>query len=147
MDATDISLPRIQYVTITFPFGCEKRLREFYVGVLGLREKPTPKVAQPLGWIWFETGTPGVELHCIPDAEPIAKDTRHHFCLEIADLEKQRRNLAVSGCEIIEARALPLRPRFFARDPFNNLIEFVNVQGDYLAAEQLMVEASTLSPR
>ena len=35
--------------------------------------------------------------------------------------------------KIVEARALPLRPRFFARDPFNNLIEFVKVEGDYLA--------------
>jgi catechol 2,3-dioxygenase-like lactoylglutathione lyase family enzyme len=136
MNATETTLPRIQHVTITFPFGSETRLREFYVGTLGLREKPTPKVVQPLNWIWFETGTPGVELHCVPDEEPVSKDTRHHFCLEIADLEKQRKKLVNSGFEVVEARALPLRPRFFARDPFNNLIEFVNVQGDYLAASQ-----------
>jgi hypothetical protein len=29
---------------------------------------------------------------------------------------------------------LPLRPRFFARDPFNNLIEFVHIEGEYVAA-------------
>jgi hypothetical protein len=39
-----------------------------------------------------------------------------------------------SGTKVIEARALPFRPRFFARDPFNNLIEFVQIRGDYIAA-------------
>ena len=49
-------------------------------------------------------------------------------------LTRQRNSLIEWGAKIIEARALPLRPRFFARDPFNNLIEFVKIEGDYLAA-------------
>ncbi len=109
-------------------------MRSFYVGVLGLREKPVPKVVKPLGWIWFDTGAPGVELHCVPDEAAVPPDTRHHFCLEVDDLDRQRKELLESGSKIIEARALPLRPRFFARDPFNNLIEFVRVEGDYRAA-------------
>ena len=126
--------PRFQHVTITFSPGQETRVRSFYIGVLGFREKPTPKVVKPLGWIWFETGAPGVELHCVPDGEPVPSGSRHHFCLQIDDLERQRKALVESGANIIEARDLPLRPRFFARDPFNNLIEFVKVEGDYLAA-------------
>jgi catechol 2,3-dioxygenase-like lactoylglutathione lyase family enzyme len=59
---------------------------------------------------------------------------RHHFCLEVDDLEGQRKALVGSGTKVIEARPLPLRPRFFARDPFNNLIEFVHIEGDYVAA-------------
>jgi catechol 2,3-dioxygenase-like lactoylglutathione lyase family enzyme len=126
--------PKLQHVTITFPSGQEARVRSFYVEALGLREKPTPKVVKPLGWIWFDTGTPGVELHCVPDEQVVPSDTRHHFCLEIDDLQRQRKALIDSGTKIIEARPLPLRPRFFARDPFNNLIEFVQIEGDYLAA-------------
>jgi catechol 2,3-dioxygenase-like lactoylglutathione lyase family enzyme len=126
--------PKIQHVTITFPPGEEERVRSFYVGALGLREKRTPKVVKPLGWIWFDTGAPGVELHCVPDEQAVAADTRHHFCLEVADLQQLREALIDSETKIIEARPLPLRPRFFARDPFNNLIEFVQIQGDYLAA-------------
>src|SRR5437868_6488806 len=71
MNATEATLPRIQHVTITFPSGSDTRLREFYVGTLGLREKRVPKVVQHLGWIWFDTGIPGVELHCVPDEEPV----------------------------------------------------------------------------
>jgi len=136
MNVSETTLPTIQHVTITFPFGSEPRLRKFYVDAVGLREKPTPKVVEPLGWIWFETGTPGVELHCVPDEQPVPPDTRHHFCLEVADLEEERNRLVHFGVEILEARPLPFRPRFFARDPFNNLIEFVNVRGDYLTASR-----------
>ncbi|HSZ78403.1 MAG TPA: VOC family protein [Chthoniobacterales bacterium] len=126
--------PKFQHVTITFPAGEEARLRSFYVGALGLREKPVPKVVKPLGWIWFDTGATGVELHCVPDEQVVSANTKHHFCLEVEDLGLQRQALIDSGTKIIEARALPLRPRFFARDPFNNLVEFVQVEGDYLAA-------------
>ena len=111
-------------------------MRDFYVRVLGFREKPTPKVVKPLGWIWFDTGVPGVELHCVPDEELVPADTRHHFCLEVEDFDRQRQALSDSGAQIVEARALPLRPRFFARDPFNNLIEFVRIDGDYLEEER-----------
>ena len=126
--------PKIQHVTITFPAGEEARLRSFYVGALGLREKPVPKVVKPLGWIWFDTGSPGVELHCVPDEQVVPSNTKHHFCLEVEDLGRQRQALIDSGTKITEARALPLRPRFFARDPFNNLVEIVQVEGDYLVA-------------
>jgi catechol 2,3-dioxygenase-like lactoylglutathione lyase family enzyme len=134
MNVSDSALPKFQHVTITFPPGQEARLRAFYVGVLGFREKPIPKVVKPLGWIWFDTGMPGVELHCVPDDEPVPANTRHHFCLEIDDLKRQREALSYAGYDIEDARPLPLRKRFFARDPFNNLIEFVHVDGDYVAA-------------
>jgi catechol 2,3-dioxygenase-like lactoylglutathione lyase family enzyme len=126
--------PKLQHVTITFPPGEEARVRSFYAGALGLREKPIPKVVKPLGWIWFDTGAPGVELHFVPDEQVVPADSRQHFCLEVDDLGQQRKALIDLGTKIIEARALPLRPRFFARDPFNNLIEFVKIEGDYIAA-------------
>jgi catechol 2,3-dioxygenase-like lactoylglutathione lyase family enzyme len=140
MNANESVSPKFQHVTITFPLGQGARVRSFYVGVLGLREKPIPKVVKSLGWIWFDTGVPGVELHCLPDEKLVPADTRHHFCLEVDDLERQRKVLVDSGTKIIEARALPLRPRFFARDPFNNLIEFVQIEGDYIAAGEAAEE-------
>jgi catechol 2,3-dioxygenase-like lactoylglutathione lyase family enzyme len=134
MNANELVSPKFQHVTITFPPGQEARVRSFYVGALGLREKPIPRVVKPLGWIWFDTGAPGQELHCVPDAEPVPANTRHHFCLEVDDLDRQRKALIDAGAAIVETRALPLRPRFFARDPFNNLIEFVQIEGDYILA-------------
>jgi catechol 2,3-dioxygenase-like lactoylglutathione lyase family enzyme len=136
MNVNERALPKFQHVTITFPPGEQMRLRGFYAGVLGFREKPIPKVVERLGWIWFETAVPGVELHCVPDPEPVPGDTRHHFCLQVDDLDVQRAALVEAGARIIKATPLPLRPRFFTRDPFNNLIEFVKVEGDYIAAGQ-----------
>jgi hypothetical protein len=45
MTETNLALPKLQHVTITFPPGEERRLRDFYINVLGLKEKPVPEVA------------------------------------------------------------------------------------------------------
>jgi catechol 2,3-dioxygenase-like lactoylglutathione lyase family enzyme len=42
MTETNLALPKLQHVTITFPPGEERRLRDFYINVLGLKEKPVP---------------------------------------------------------------------------------------------------------
>ncbi len=134
MSTTTVATPKFQHVTIIFPPGQEKLLRSFYVDVMGFREKPIPKVVKPLGWIWFYTGEEGVELHCVPEARSVPADWSPHFCIEVDDLDKYRARLKASGHQVIEARALPFRPRFFTRDPFNNLIEIVHLEGDYIAA-------------
>ena len=90
MTATNLVLPKLQHVTVTFPPGEEGRLRDFYINVLGFKEKPVPKVAKPLGWIWFHTGAGGVELHTVPDTTPLPKDPTHHFCIEVDDLDRYR---------------------------------------------------------
>jgi len=43
--------------------------------------------------------------------------------------------LIEAGYAIIEATTIPNRPRFFCRDPFNNLVEFTTILGDYNDAE------------
>jgi catechol 2,3-dioxygenase-like lactoylglutathione lyase family enzyme len=134
MSATNSALPKLQHVTITFPPGEEHRLRDFYINVLGFEEKPVPKVVKPLGWIWFHTGVGGVELHTVPDSGARLKDPVHHFCIEVDDLDRYRSALTRAGYEIREARPLPFRPRFFTSDPFQNLIEIVRVEGDYVEA-------------
>jgi catechol 2,3-dioxygenase-like lactoylglutathione lyase family enzyme len=134
MTGTKLALPKLQHVTITFPPGEEKRVRDFYINVLGFKEKPVPKSVKPLGWIWFHTGVEGVELHTVPDLGGRLKDPVHHFCIEVDDLDRYRSALADAGYEIREARPLPFRPRFFTWDPFQNLIEIVRVEGDYVSA-------------
>jgi catechol 2,3-dioxygenase-like lactoylglutathione lyase family enzyme len=134
MTNLNVETPTLQHVTITYPPGQQKSLRSFYIDILGLREKPVPRVVAPLGWVWFDTGAPGVELHTIPSDEAVGPDTVHHFCLEVKDLEGLRARLEDHGIAIKEARPLPWRPRFFVRDPFRNLVEVVRVEGDYIAA-------------
>ena len=131
---TTEAVPKFQHVTVTFTPGQEEKLRTFYLDVLRFREKPVPKVVKPLGWIWFYTGQEGVELHCVPDSQPVPRDWAPHFCIEVDDLDACKAALRGHGYEVIEARPLPFRPRFFTLDPFNNRIEVVHIEGDYIAA-------------
>ena len=56
---------------------------------------------------------------------PADASAQHHFALEVDDLDPPRDRLADNGCEIEPARPVGGRERFFVRDPFGNLIEFV----------------------
>ena len=56
---------------------------------------------------------------------PADASAQHHFALEVDDLEAVRARLAGAGREIEPARPVGGRERFFVRDPFGNLIEFV----------------------
>jgi hypothetical protein len=136
MSKSASALPTLQHVTFTYPSGQGDTLREFYTKYFGLNEKPVPKVVESLGWIWFQTSSPDVGIHFVPDEEPVSSDTAYHFCLHVSDLAGCKRRLVDNGFPIREARPLPFRPRFFTRDPFNNLIEVLHLEGDYLAAGQ-----------
>jgi catechol 2,3-dioxygenase-like lactoylglutathione lyase family enzyme len=135
MSMPGAALPILQHVTFTYPPGQEATLRQFYSVHFGLREKRVPKVVSTLGWIWFQTGEPKIELHFVPDERPNSPETTHHFCLHVDDLEACRKSLENAGFAVQAARPLPFRPRFFTRDPFNNLIEVVHLEGDYLVQD------------
>ncbi len=52
-------------------------------------------------------------------------NAEHHFALEVDSLDAARARVADAGHETQEARPVGGRERFFVRDPFGNLIEFV----------------------
>ncbi|MBA2391360.1 MAG: VOC family protein [Ktedonobacteraceae bacterium] len=123
--------PRLQHVSCVIPEDAHDAVRTFYGDVLGLKEKPTPKELADLNVIWFSIGDGEMELHFIPDpiqADPLAQ---YHFCLEVDDLEHYRARLTEAGYVTTEATPIPNRPRFFCRDPFNNLVEFTMLLGSY----------------
>ena len=66
--------PRLQHVSCSIPVGAQDAIRAFYGRVLGLEEKPTPKVLADRNVIWFSVGDNEMELHFIPD--PILADRR-----------------------------------------------------------------------
>ena len=111
---------RLQHVGITVRPEEIDPARAFYRDTLGLPELYATERALVYG-----LGREGeLELHVIAGAPPDGS-AEHHFALEVAELEDTRTRLAGNGCEIADARPVGGRERFFVRDPFGNLIEFV----------------------
>jgi catechol 2,3-dioxygenase-like lactoylglutathione lyase family enzyme len=122
---------RLQHVSLPYPQGRQDDVRAFYGELLGLEEKPVPETIAHLDLVWFQAGSDEMELHFLPDEVAPDPRARRHFCLEVDELDEWRARLAGAGLEITDQEPIPNRPRFFARDPFGNLIEFTTIVGDY----------------
>lgn len=122
-----MKLRALQHVSSPYPDGRRDDVRRFYGDVLGLTEIAQPAtLTAPL--VWFSVGD-GLELHFFPGE--LAPGSARHFCLDVDNLEQTRQRLTQAGLEPYDDTPIPNRPRFFCRDPFDNLIEFTSIQGDY----------------
>jgi catechol 2,3-dioxygenase-like lactoylglutathione lyase family enzyme len=119
---------RLQHVGFTFPSGQADEIRAFYGGTLGIPEMPVPPEVADQGWVWFATRDEGIELHFIPAEPPPDPERRHHFCLQVDDLEEARGRLAADGAPVMPAGSrINGRERLFTRDPLGNLVELVEM--------------------
>jgi catechol 2,3-dioxygenase-like lactoylglutathione lyase family enzyme len=119
----------LQHVSSPIPEGGQGGVRRFYGELLGLKELPVPRTLDPRTLVWFSAGD-RLELHFFPGEQ--ATGSERHFCLEVEDLAAVRRALEEAGLEPYDTTPIPNRPRFFCRDPFDNLIEFTTIRGSYL---------------
>ena len=111
---------KLQHVGITVAPGEIEAARAFYCDVLALPELYATDRALVYG-----LGRAGaLELHVIAGG-PADASAEHHFALEVDDLEHIRTQLAADGYKTEASRPVGGRERFFVRDPFGNLIEFV----------------------
>ena len=124
---------RLQHVSIPRPPGSETTTRAFFGDILGLPEIAAPNSLQAAEVIWFKIGDEA-DLHCFRE-EPLGDRANRHFCLVVDDLAGMRRKLDEAGYAPYDVEAIPGRPRFFCRDPFDNIIEFTTITGDYLALQ------------
>jgi catechol 2,3-dioxygenase-like lactoylglutathione lyase family enzyme len=122
----------LQHVSIPRPPGEESAqiARKFYGGLLGLAEKPVPSTIVQLDLVWFKIGE-STELHVFAEKDSDTKSGRH-FCLDVGDVEVMRQALMESGYQPWNPEDIHGRPRFFCRDPFDNIIEFTQIVDDYL---------------
>jgi catechol 2,3-dioxygenase-like lactoylglutathione lyase family enzyme len=126
-----VSRKRLQHVSTPYPDGRSEELRAFYAGVLGLEEKSVPDSLRDRGLVWFAAGEGELELHFLPDPVQPGPHAQRHFCLEVEDVNEYQRRLTEAGYEPYGSTPIPNRPRFFCRDPFDNLLEFTTILGDY----------------
>jgi catechol 2,3-dioxygenase-like lactoylglutathione lyase family enzyme len=114
----------IHHVQIACPPGSEERLRAFYVGVIGLAEKPKPPALAPRGGCWFVGG--GIELHLGVEAAFVPARKAHPGLLR-PDLDALADRLAAAGYPVIWAAdgEIPGLRRFHTEDPHGNRLEFL----------------------
>ncbi len=122
---------RLQHTSIPMPADGHARARAFFGEALGMREVNPPKELDVPNLLWFLAGDDGHEIHLFVDPNLAAISAAQHLCLEADDVDAIRTQLEAHGVKVEETIAIPSRPRFFVRDPFNNFIEIVQITGDY----------------
>ena len=113
------------------PAGGYEVARAFYGGILGLQEQPIVPNDSDHRLYWMIAGD--TEIHFVVEAE-LPESHAHssrHVCLRVDDIVALRRYLEASGVPTEDQDFdIPSRPRFFARDPFGNRVEFLSLVGD-----------------
>src|ERR1041385_5552531 len=100
----------LQHISVPRPPGEEsaQKARNFYVDLVGLKEKPVPSTIAQLDLVWFKIGEE-TELHVFAESEPPTTSTRH-FCLNVSDVEGMRKALVESGYQPWSPEEIQGRP-------------------------------------
>lgn len=117
----------LHHVQLAIPEGTEDVAREFYGGVLGLKEVDKPSQLQARGGCWFRLSTLEVHLGVDPDFRPA---TKAHPAFLVDSLDEVGRRLADAGHEVDHDTQISGFNRFHSRDPFGNRLEFLEQATD-----------------
>lgn len=113
------------HVQIACPAGSEDTLRAYYVGVLGMTEKPKPPVLAARGGCWFvDPFDAEVHLGVEVDFRPARKA---HPAFIRPDLDDLASNLEAAGYPVTWGDdEVPGMRRFHSEDCHGNRLEFVS---------------------
>jgi|SRR5687768_162238 len=111
----------LHHVNVTVSPELEREAKEFYGGVLGLKQVPKPTGSRQSG-AWYEIGAN--QLHLSVENESGALLSSRHVCFSVSDLRATETRFREAGVEIISAaRPVPGTSRFYVRDPGGNMLE------------------------
>lgn len=110
----------LHHVQVSCPAGSEARLREFYVGVLGMTEVPKPPVLAARGGAWFRSGA--AELHCGVEAD-FRPARKAHPCLLVSDVDAAAEAVRQAGGEVRWDDNITGVRRFHTDDAVGNRVE------------------------
>lgn len=136
---TSAPLIRVKHIDhVTIVVQDLDRSRDFYVGVLGMREVERPGFSFP--GLWFQAGP--TQVHLIrehpesgPSGHVIAADASisrtRHFAFEVADALAAKRSLDELGVAIVAGpKSRPDGPtQLYVRDPDGHLVELFSIGG------------------
>ncbi len=113
----------IDHVQLAMPEGGEPEAREFFVGLLGMREEAKPAELAARGGCWFRLDTCTVHLGIDADFRPQRKA---HPAFAVRDLGDLAERLTSADRDVRWDSSVPGTTRFFTDDPFGNRIEFID---------------------
>ncbi|MHB8425540.1 MAG: VOC family protein [Gammaproteobacteria bacterium] len=113
----------IHHAQITIPQEKEREARDFYCGILGLKEIQKPSSLQGRGGFWLRVGDKQVHVGVEDGVDRSL--TKAHVAYEVSDLDPWRKRIASRGIEILSGEPIPGYDRFEFRDPFGNRVEMI----------------------
>ncbi len=117
------SLISVHHAQVSIPRGAEDQARDFYAGVLGLRELEKPLALQGRGGFWLGLGE--FQIHFGVEDGVDRSATKAHLAYQVSGLEEWRARLAAAGIVAQDGVPIPGYRRFEFRDPFGNRVEFL----------------------
>ena len=121
-------LQGITHVNLTIELGPEafEAARHFYVDVLGLERLPRPESLDKAGpGLWLQFGSQQIHINAEPNATQLNSNSGRHAAFEVTDLAALHARLEQEGNSFEEADQFEGQRRFFWRDQWGNLLEFV----------------------
>ncbi len=117
----------LHHAQFTIPPEGEAEARRYYLEFMGLKEIAKPTELRR-GGFWMLVGAR--EVHVGTQEGGNRFQLRSHLAYEVTNLEKWRRKIADAGYGIEEPPPFTGHVRFHTRDPFGNLVEFIQRVGD-----------------
>lgn len=133
MSGEESPIRRLQHVSLPFPGtpGSVAEAARFYGDVLGLEARPRPPKLPGVG-LWYGVGDQELHLFSEPSGVAANAQSRRHPCFLVDDVDRLRARLRAAAVPTRDDDGeIPGRPRFFAVDPFENTIEFVQFEADH----------------
>ncbi len=113
----------LHHVQITIPKGSEEQGKDFYCGILGLKEIEKPDSLKGRGGFWLQLGHQ--EVHVGTENGFDRLSTKAHIAYQVEDIDYWKTKLVEHQIEIIESVPIPSYERFEFRDPFGNRLEII----------------------
>jgi len=116
-----IQFNRLNHIQICIPYGEEAKGREFYCGILGLKEIQKPEHMKVNGGFWLEIAD--VQIHI--GTEEIIAQSKRHPAFEVEDLDDIKSYFIESNVRMVEQQNVNNFKRFSFFDYWNNRIELM----------------------
>src|SRR5665213_343490 len=100
----------LHHAQITVPFAMESAARDFYGGVLGLKQIERPAALKERASMWFEVGQQQLHIALEDGVDRLA--TKAHLAYEVKDVQHWLARLVQRGVKPVESIAIPGYDRF-----------------------------------